>query len=66
MFGQRPESAIVSEMLNYNTILFTTYVVYQSIIETVEENNYYKLQELLHGMTGNDTSSYIKTSLKTL
>lgn len=66
LFGQRLEASIISEMLDYDSILSATYAIYQSIIKAVEENNYEKLSEILSKKTNKETSSYMKTSLKTL
>ena len=66
MFGQRLEAAIASEMQDYNLNLSTTYSIYQSIIKTVEENNYDKLTEILNKNIDKNSSSYMKTSIKTL
>lgn len=66
MFGQRLEAAIVSEMLDYDLNLSTTYSIYQSIIKAVEENNYDKLTEILNKKIDKNISSYMKTSIKTL
>ncbi|SEK28705.1 transposase [Carnobacterium iners] len=40
MFRQRLEAAIVSEMLSYEAILSTTYAIYQSVIQAVEDNDF--------------------------
>ena len=65
LFGLRLESAIVDEMLGYNTILRETYEVYQAILKAVEKNDYDELVKILE----KDyplISKPMKTSLKTL
>lgn len=66
MFGQRIESAILSEMLDYDPTLRATYILYQSIIKAVEENDYDKLKEIVNETPSKDVSSLMETSLKTL
>lgn len=66
LFGQRLESAIVSDMLAYDKELETTYRVYQSIIKAVEENDHKRLESIVTQSYSSDLSSYMKTSLKTL
>lgn len=66
LFGQRLESAIVSEMLAYDTELETTYRVYQSIIQAVETNDDHALRTILNRTHSPALSSYMKTSLNTL
>lgn len=66
MFGQRLESAIVSEMLEYNQELKDTYDVYQGIIKAMNNNDFKHLNALLYRRYDNDLSNYMRTSLKTL
>lgn len=66
LFGQRLESAIVSDMLAYDKELETTYRVYQSIIKAVEKNDHKRLESIVTQSYSSDLSSYMKTSLKTL
>lgn len=66
LFGQRLESAIVAEMLDYDPTLKETYDVYQAIIKAVGENDYEGLERLVTQSYSNGLSSYMKTSIKTL
>ena len=65
MFGMRLESAIVDEMLSYDTLLKNTYEVYQSILRAIESNDYEKLVQILE-KNYSHISEPMKTSLKTL
>lgn len=65
MFGLRLESAIVDELLSYDTTLRETYEVYQAILKAIEKNDYDEMVNLLekdHPLI----SGPMKTSLKTL
>lgn len=66
LFGQRLESAIVSEMLAYDSELKATYDVYQQIIQAVGMNDYNQLSCILDRSDVANLSSYMKTSLRTL
>ncbi|API90227.1 ISL3 family transposase [Marinilactibacillus sp. 15R] len=66
MFGQRLESAIVSEMLAYDPELKATYTMYQAILKAVEHNDSKELRTVLDQPASPELSGYMKTSLKTL
>ncbi|WP_371261632.1 transposase [Alkalibacterium sp. 20] len=53
-------------MLAYDEELETTYRVYQSIINAVEENDHKCLESIVTQSYSSELSSYMKTSLKTL
>ena len=66
LFGQRLESAIVSDMLDYDEELRDTYRVYQSIIKAVKDNDHQQLTVILEKSYPSTLSSYMRTSLNTL
>lgn len=66
MFGQRLESAVVSELLTYDSALKVNYDLYQSILKAVNDNDYDQLKEILTKKQSKEVSSFMKTSLKTL
>ncbi|WP_208559921.1 ISL3 family transposase, partial [Marinilactibacillus kalidii] len=66
LFGQRTEAGILSEMLDYDPELKETYNVYQAILGAVKTNDYKALKAILVSPLSLATSSYIRTSIKTL
>jgi len=66
MFGQRLESTIVSEMLDYDSMLDHTYSVYQSLLKAIEDNDYARLKDIVYKKHPEEVSSFMKKSLKTL
>lgn len=66
MFGQRLESAIVSELLAYDQELADTYDLYQQIMAAMTQNDWKTLKALLYRRYDNELSNYMRTSLKTL
>lgn len=66
LFGQRLESAIVSELLGYDSALKANYDLYQALLKAVNDNDYDELKKILTKKQSKEVSSYMNTSLKTL
>ncbi|PXW85448.1 transposase [Streptohalobacillus salinus] len=66
LFGQRLESAIVQEMLAYDEELAINYNLYQSLLRAMNQRDFKALENILNQRCPNETSTYLRTSLKTL
>ena len=66
LFGQRLESAIVQEMLSYDEELAINYNIYQSLLNAMNQLDYKALETILNQRCPSETSTYLRTSIKTL
>ena len=66
LFGQRLESAIVQEMLSYDEEIAINYNIYQSLLNAMNQLDYKALETILNQRCPNETSTYLRTSIKTL
>nr|WP_246570199.1 ISL3 family transposase [Lentibacillus saliphilus] len=66
LFGQRLESSVVQEILNYSEELKINYDLYQDVLEAMDEKNYHTLENVLSKQCSTAASTYLRTSIKTL
>ncbi|MEK4802815.1 ISL3 family transposase [Oceanobacillus sp. FSL K6-0118] len=66
LFGQRLESSIVQEMLDYSEELKVNYGIYQDLLEAIDEKDYHALENTLNKKCPTQSSTYLRTSIKTL
>lgn len=66
LFGQRLEVNIVREMLDYNVILKSNYMLYQKLLRAMSDRDFKALKHTLQTPINSEISTYLKTSIKTL
>ena len=66
LFGQRLESAIIDELLNYDDTLRVNYVLYQNLLRAMDQQDHQALEQLLTQPCPQATSTHLRTSMKTL
>ena len=66
MFGQRLESDVIKDMLDYDEELRINYDAYQQLLNAIKNKDYSALVHLLETMKHPFISSYMKTSIWTL
>ncbi|MFC0300563.1 transposase [Virgibacillus soli] len=66
LFGQRLESSVVQEILDYSGELRVNYDLYQDLLEAIDEKDYHALENALSKQCPTDASTYLRTSMKTL
>ncbi len=66
LFGQRLESAIVQEMITYDKALAINYNLYQRLLKAMDQHDYESLEHILNQRCPTETTTYLRTSLKTL
>lgn len=66
LFGQRLETGIVEEMLNYDPVLKANYELYQELLNAMTNSDFKALEYCLNKPVSPLISNYMRTSLKTL